>query len=333
MLPLFARAGAAMIPGGSRLPWIGSASRGDGLPELTLVLEAARVDPERLADYDRVCRFPLRDRLPVTYPHLLAFPLQLSLMTDPDFPFPALGLVHIANRIAQHRPIRISEALRLKVWAADLRPHPRGTQFDLRSEAWVGEQLVWEERSTILRRGGSRSNLGGGSGESGGSRADAEERHGGDAPQSEERHGGGAPQSEERHGAGAPQSASAGGAGQQSEQTALPPTATWRLPGDLGRRYASVSGDRNPIHLHPLSARLFGFPTAIVHGMWTKARCLAALDPRLPEHFSVEVQFRRPILLPATVEFCEAEDADGISFAVRGAGKGTPHLDGRVSFR
>jgi acyl dehydratase len=112
----------------------------------------------------------------------------------------------------------------------------------------------------------------------------------------------------------------------------LPVTATWRLAGDLGRRYAGVSGDLNPIHMHGLSARLFGFPTAIVHGMWTKARCLAALDPHLPERFSVDVSFRKPILLPATVQFAERSEELGIAFSVRGAGKGTPHLDGRVSF-
>ena len=66
--------------------------------------------------------------------------------------------------------------------------------------------------------------------------------------------------------------------------------------------------------------------------MWTKARCLAALDPRLPGRFTVEVPFRKPILLPATVQFAEREDDAGIAFAVRGAGKGTPHLDGSVSF-
>jgi hypothetical protein len=48
--------------------------------------------------------------------------------------------------------------------------------------------------------------------------------------------------------------------------------------------------------VHRLSARLLGFPTAIVHGMWTKARCLAALDPRLGDKFTVEVTFRKPIL-------------------------------------
>ena len=77
----------------------------------------------------------------------------------------------------------------------------------------------------------------------------------------------------------------------------------------------------------------FGFPTAIAHGMWTNARCLAALNPRLPGSFRTDVRFRKPVLLPATVQFGEADDAAGIRFNVRGAGKGTPHLDGSVSFR
>ena len=283
MLRLFARAGAATIPGVSHLPFLGSGGEGGGLPDLTLVLEDVTVDPERLGDYDRVCKFPLRDQLPATYPHMLAFPLQLSLMTDSSFPFSALGLVHIANRIVQHRPIRISEELEIRVWATDLKDHPRGRQFVFRTETRVGEELAWEEDSTYLKRGG-------GSGEAG------EKRRNG------------------------------------NEDSQLPMTATWRLPGDLGRRYGSVSGDMNPIHIHPLSARLFGFPTAIAHGMWTKARCLAALDPRLPDAYTVEVEFKKPILLPATVEFQEQSVAGGISFAVRGAGKGTPHLDGRVTF-
>jgi acyl dehydratase len=111
----------------------------------------------------------------------------------------------------------------------------------------------------------------------------------------------------------------------------VPATATWKLPGDLGRQYAGVSGDRNPIHVHPLSAKLFGFPTAIAHGMWTKARCLAALGPRLDETFTADVAFRKPILLPATVKFAEELSDGAIRFGVRDARKGTPHLDGLVS--
>jgi acyl dehydratase len=276
---MFARAGVAAIPGVSRLPFGGG--RGREVPDLTLVLTEVAIDRDRLAAYDRVCGFPLSDTVPVTYPHILAFPLHLSLMTDGSFPFPAIGLVHIHNRITQHRPVEARESLSLKVWATPVEPHPRGKQFSIRSEARVGDELVWEEASTNLRRGSGSE----------GARTQ-------DVPSAED----------------------------------LPGAATWRLPGDLGRRYGSVSGDLNPIHVHSVSARLFGFRSAIAHGMWTKARCLAALEPRMPERFTVEAAFRKPIFLPGTVDFAEAARPSGVRFGVRDAAKSTPHLDGTVSF-
>jgi hypothetical protein len=103
--------------------------------------------------------------------------------------------------------------------------------------------------------------------------------------------------------------------------------AYWRVPEDIGRRYAHVSGDANPIHLHPLTARLLGFPKAIAHGMWTKARCLAALEGRLPEAYTVDVRFKLPVLLPAKVAFSES----GNEFALHGARNGKPHLSGTVT--
>jgi acyl dehydratase len=106
-----------------------------------------------------------------------------------------------------------------------------------------------------------------------------------------------------------------------------PAAAEWRLGGDLGRRYAAVSGDRNPIHMHSLTAKPLGFPGAIAHGMWTKAHCLAAIESRLPAAFSVDVRFRKPILLPGRVEFASAAEGKGIAFAVRSI-KQIPHLDG-----
>jgi acyl dehydratase len=112
---------------------------------------------------------------------------------------------------------------------------------------------------------------------------------------------------------------------------ALTPSAEWRLGGDLGRRYAAVSGDRNPIHMHALTAKPLGFSSAIAHGMWTKARCLAALESRLPDAFAVDVRFRKPIPLPGRVELLsDAGDDERIEFAVRDARRQTPHLDGRI---
>ena len=103
------------------------------------------------------------------------------------------------------------------------------------------------------------------------------------------------------------------------------------MPGDIGRRYADVSGDRNPIHLHPVSAKLFGMPGAIAHGMWVKARCLAALEGLLPDSHTSEVSFKAPMVLPAKVAFADWADGDTRAFAVHDARKGKPHLTGAVS--
>ncbi|WP_042387739.1 MaoC family dehydratase [Streptacidiphilus melanogenes] len=108
----------------------------------------------------------------------------------------------------------------------------------------------------------------------------------------------------------------------------------WALPADLGRRYGAVSGDRNPIHLHPLTARLFGFPRAIAHGMWSKARALAGLERHapLPDAFTVGVDFRRPLLLPGAARLTAARvGADGWAFQLTDPGGDHRHLLGRLT--
>ncbi len=105
---------------------------------------------------------------------------------------------------------------------------------------------------------------------------------------------------------------------------------TWKLPEDLGRRYGAVSGDRNPIHLYPLTAKALGFPRHIAHGMWTKARCIAALENRLPDAVKVEVGFKKPVFLPGKVAFGAEEPATGWDFALLSPKSGAPHLLGRT---
>jgi acyl dehydratase len=91
-----------------------------------------------------------------------------------------------------------------------------------------------------------------------------------------------------------------------------------------------VSGDINPIHIHPLTARLFGFPKPIAHGMWLKARCLAALEGELPAALTVDVAFKVPLLLPSKVAFASWPADGGRDFAVHDARKGKPHLTGSL---
>ncbi|MGM1065482.1 MaoC family dehydratase [Saccharothrix sp. Mg75] len=275
--------------------------RGSVLPSTSLDAEVT-TDPEHLAAYNAVCGFGVRDELPTTYPHVLGFPLQVRLMTARDFPFPLPGLVHVANRITRTRPLLAAEPLSLHVKLANLRPHERGRQFDVVTTVSVDGEEMWVDVSTYLRREAGGGGGGDGTGtDSGGREA------GGDGSTG---------------GVGGAMS----GAGERASAPA--PTAVWRLPGDLGRRYAAASGDRNPIHLHALTAKAFGFPRAIAHGMWSKARAVASFEGRLPGAYEVDVRFKAPIPLPGEVGFSAAPTGDGWRFAVW---SDRPHLEGVIT--
>lgn len=113
-----------------------------------------------------------------------------------------------------------------------------------------------------------------------------------------------------------------------------PEAAIWHVPREVGRRYAAVSGDPNPIHLHQIPAKLFGFPSNIAHGMWTKARALAALEGRLPDAFEVTTTFDKPLILPRDVAFTAVRRDEGWAIAVHDAKRdegGTPQLAGEIA--
>ncbi|MEU0599292.1 MaoC/PaaZ C-terminal domain-containing protein [Streptomyces sp. NPDC006393] len=236
-------------------------------PRVRLVLPGLRTDPARLAAYERVCGFPAGPAgdgtLPVTYPHVLGFPLAMRLMSGRNFPLPLLGLVHTSLEITRHGALTATGEYELTVYVEGSAPHRRGTEAVVVTEMRAGGDVVWESRSRYLARHRTR-------------------------------HRAGEPPGETRK--------------------PLPAVAEWRLAGDLGRRYGAASGDRNPIHLHPLTARPFGFPRAIAHGMWTVARCLAAHGA--PASCVVRAEFRAPVPLPGTVTYA----AQGGRFELRDRG-------------
>jgi hypothetical protein len=243
------------------------------LPARQFVRPAARIEAERVRAYAEVCGFAApggrwSGAVPLTYPHVLGFPLAARIMAERAFPLPLTGLVHTGIRIsARHGGLRVDDHPEVMVYAAELRPHRRGTEVVMVTSAQLDGEVVWEDHSTYLAR-----------------HADAS------APS------------------------------ERADSSAAPDPSV--LPADLGRRHARVSGDYNPIHLFPLTAKPFGFSRAIAHGMWTIARCVAAA---YPDAAGLSARFRRPIPLPATVHFA----AQGPHFAVRGAAG--IHLTGNVT--
>ncbi|PWK52641.1 acyl dehydratase [Actinoplanes xinjiangensis] len=317
----YARAALGLIPGFTR--------SGGALPDVEVRRRDVTVDRSHLAAYDRVCGFRLTDTLPPTYPHVLAFPLAMRLMTAPDFPLPLIGLVHIANRITVHRPIPSGAALDLSVRATALGDHPRGRRFDILATAALDGTEVWRGLSTYLRLAPPQPAP---APDTTPDTAQAPETTGEDSPNgsrslpSAAAGPGTAGPGAAGPGAAGPGAAGPGAAGPGAAASSA--GSEWRVPARVGTDYAAVSGDRNPIHTSRLGARLFGFPRPIAHGMWTKAHALAALEGRLPDAYTVDVTFRKPLLLPARATFTTVSTPDGWSFALASS---HPHLTGIVT--
>lgn len=266
-------------------------SRPGEVPRLEVKLRHFSPDPVQLARYREVCGFPADGHLPLPFPQVLAAPLHIALLNHPDFPYRLLGMIHVRNRIHQHRRLAEGTALSVHTWVEGQREVRQGRELDLHTHVEVEGTRVWSALTTMLRRLPS---------------ADARPRE--------------------------PKPVSPSAVTEEDTLFANSRPASWTVPEDTGRRYARASGDYNPIHLYALTARLFGFPRAIAHGMWTVGRCVAEMgEASEASALTLTSEFRRPLLLPSRVVFQTAPRNDGaVAYRVR-AEDGQPHVQGVLS--
>jgi acyl dehydratase len=253
------------------------------LPTTRITLSNVTADPKKVEKYSEICGFEQGNKqLPMTFPHLLAFPLHLELMLLRDFPFAVMGMVHVRNEISQHRAIKIFETMDITCYFSDIRTTEKGYDIDIKTDIHIAGEVVWESISTNLVR--KKTNI---------------------AP-----------------------------ATKKNETNTLPDYPNkefWKLSTDLGRRYALISGDSNPIHLFSMSAKLFGFKGHIAHGMWSKARMVAALYNKLDsEACKVVVDFKLPIFLPTSIQLNYELNDKTIEFDLRDQSGIKPHLKGTI---
>ncbi|MGO2046802.1 MAG: MaoC/PaaZ C-terminal domain-containing protein [Brachybacterium tyrofermentans] len=239
------------------------------LPSIAYRVRKVRIDAERARDFDHLMGGPATDLVHPGVLHVLAFPVSLALLARRDVPFALLGLVHLRNQILQHRPVRVGELVDVECRVRDLQPHRKGRTFEAVSTI-LGQdgEIIATDVSTYLITG---------EGAESGSASAADGSASGSTSS-------GGPEHSARRAFEAPR-----------------PTGRWKLPADTGRRYAAVSGDVNPIHLSALSAKAFGFPRAIAHGMYTASRAFTESGVDLSRPLRWDVSFDAPVTLPGTV--------------------------------
>ena len=250
------------------------------IPALSFSIKGMRAEAAHLAAYREICGFQEGTALPILFPQILAQPLAMHLMTQPAFPLPLLGLVHVRNHVEQIRPLQADESFDVSVSTGESRDVRAGLEFDLVKEFRVGDEVISRVLMTVLHRV---------AGPKGGKSAPAPA----DARLAEYR--------------------------------------SFDAPADIGRRYAKVSGDYNPIHLYGATAKLFGFPRAIAHGLWSVARCTALLQSELhAEPKVLSVSFKQPLLLPGKVGLKFLRQGDALEFALLSRSSDKVHLTGTL---
>ncbi|WP_158770848.1 MaoC/PaaZ C-terminal domain-containing protein [Paraglaciecola sp. L1A13] len=285
------------------------------LPATILKYAAPSIEKKQFNKFHQVTNWQGHALHPC-YLHVMSFPLHLMLMLQKKFPFSLLGLVHIANEITQYRPIYADEACVFSCYFRDITPHSKGIVFSIITEIRINGELCWSSESANLYRSAAYSPAQDSTGDTQKRSVTNNQEHKGLDSQHD-----------------------------PLQQRGRDNRQTWKLGRDLGRRYARASGDYNPIHLAKLSAQLFGFKQAIAHGMWSKSRCISALEQLTPEPFkkgfTTNVQFIKPILLPNKLCFSASwnenlaiekikVDAHHVKFSLDSEKGNTPHLNGEL---
>jgi acyl dehydratase len=256
----------------------------EALPPVMFVRPKVVVSGSKVAKYAKVCGFNKAQGVPMLFPHLEAFPLAMMLFGSKYFPWPAMGLVHLANRAKQYKRINVGDELRIEVQTGELYAHKKGQVLTLHARALRQGDLVWDSTWTLLSMA-VRLPKG-------------------------------------------PDYTSA-----LADESPLSHQADFMAASGIGRRYASVSGDVNPIHMTDITAKLMGFRKAIAHGMWTKARALSMLMPKdAVDQAEVNVEFKTPLFIPSRTSLWAHRTEHRALFEVRNAKGEKAHLRGLVTY-
>lgn len=190
---------------------------------------------------------------PLTFFYLLAQRAHLAMMLDKRFPWPILGMVHVANKMEwvgsyhPHLPIVLQVTIQI--------PERAATRKRVRP-LYVVEFM---QQGHCMLRCESTYQVGGGSKTPANRRMQRE----------------------------------------SLDLSAWEQLDIWQLDNASGRRYARLSGDYNPIHLHPWLSRWFGFNQPIIHGMYSVARIQADIERHFGKPVTfMDVVFKRPVALP-----------------------------------
>jgi hypothetical protein len=127
--------------------------RGRGFPTLRARWRGLRPDSKRLGHFLRLTGLDAEDGLPVLYPQVLTFPLQMVLLTHPACPQPIWKVLQVRNHLLRHRPVPVDAVLDAEAALVAQRIVERGLEIDLHVVVRSRDERVWEGMTSYRYRG------------------------------------------------------------------------------------------------------------------------------------------------------------------------------------
>ncbi len=258
---------------------------GESLPEISASMKSIKIDRSLLKKYIETCELKDDGYMPILYPHVIASPVYMSILTHKKFPIALVGALHLRNHIIRHRGIKADEVFDMDVRLTDKRIVKQGVEFDFTIVLTVDGEKVWESITTWLKQG----------------------KYGKDFDESPN----------------------------ADLIKPVPDAEHFKdlyIPRGIGKKYAGITGDYNPIHMSKLLAPLFGLKRDVAHAMWACANSMAHL-PALPDDKPqrVDFAFKGPLFLDNKSYINTKERKGGIRFDYYCGDNDRPCINGDVS--
>jgi hypothetical protein len=122
-------------------------------PPTRAIWRGHRIDRRHLADFLRFAGLRYDRDLPMLYPHVFGFPLQMVILMHPAFPIRPWRVLQIRNHLLQHRPIPDDSVLDIDTSVAGRRILAKGVEVDLHTTVRVRDERMWESLNTFYYRG------------------------------------------------------------------------------------------------------------------------------------------------------------------------------------
>lgn len=112
-----------------------------------------RLEPAQLDAFWASTGLCADEGMPVLFPQVVGFRLQMALLTHPAYPLPVWTVLQVRNRLVRHCHVSPGDKLAMRTRVGEQRAVDKGIEVDLVTRVMRGSTCCWEGCTTFFHRG------------------------------------------------------------------------------------------------------------------------------------------------------------------------------------